>query len=132
MPKIKHIALSTQDPDGTARFYVDVFGMKQIGRIDKPTVRGYFLSDGCGPGAPALHERRGEVPRSRRGHARRLGDGLGRHLDLQSLIRLFTNACSPSHAPPSRYWVNLVSVLRTPVHPVLDNLAEVSAQSPHL
>jgi len=23
-----------------------VFGMKQIGRIDKPTVRGYFLSDG--------------------------------------------------------------------------------------
>ncbi len=46
MSKIKHIALSTQDPDGTARFYVDVFGMKQIGRIDKPTVRGYFLSDG--------------------------------------------------------------------------------------
>jgi catechol 2,3-dioxygenase-like lactoylglutathione lyase family enzyme len=46
MPKIKHIALSTQDPDGTARFYVDVFGLKQIGRIDSPTVRGYFLSDG--------------------------------------------------------------------------------------
>jgi glyoxylase I family protein len=46
MPKIKHIALSTQDPDGTARFYVDVFGMKQIGRIDSPSVRGYFLSDG--------------------------------------------------------------------------------------
>jgi len=46
MPKIKHIALSTQDPDGTARFYVDVFGMKQIGRIDSPAVRGYFLSDG--------------------------------------------------------------------------------------
>ena len=46
MSKIKHIALSTQDPDGTARFYVDVFGMKQIGRIDSPTVRGYFLSDG--------------------------------------------------------------------------------------
>ena len=46
MSKIKHIALSTQDPDGTARFYVDVFGMKQIGRIDSPAVRGYFLSDG--------------------------------------------------------------------------------------
>jgi len=46
MPKIKHIALSTQDPDGTARSYVDVFGMKQIGRIDSPAVRGYFLSDG--------------------------------------------------------------------------------------
>ncbi len=46
MAKIKHIALSTQDPDGTARFYVDVFGLKEIGRIDKPGVRGYYLSDG--------------------------------------------------------------------------------------
>ena len=32
MAKIKHIALSTQDPEQTARFYIDVFGMKQIGR----------------------------------------------------------------------------------------------------
>jgi len=46
MAKIKHIALSTQDPDGTAQFYVDVFGMKQIGRIDSPAARGYYLSDG--------------------------------------------------------------------------------------
>src|SRR3981081_1083522 len=30
MAKIKHIALSTQDPDATAKFYVDVFGMKQV------------------------------------------------------------------------------------------------------
>ena len=33
MAKIRHIALSTQDPEKTAKFYVDVFGMKQIGRI---------------------------------------------------------------------------------------------------
>jgi glyoxylase I family protein len=46
MPKIKHIALSTQDVDGTARFYIDVFGMKQIARIDSPGARGYYLSDG--------------------------------------------------------------------------------------
>jgi catechol 2,3-dioxygenase-like lactoylglutathione lyase family enzyme len=46
MAKIRHIALSTQDPDATARFYVDVFGLKQIGRIDHPAVAGYFLSDG--------------------------------------------------------------------------------------
>src|SRR5207247_720079 len=32
MAKIKHIALSTQDPEATAKFYVDVFGMKQVGR----------------------------------------------------------------------------------------------------
>ena len=46
MPKIKHSALSTQDPDGTARFYADVFGMKHVGRIDSPAVRGHFLTDG--------------------------------------------------------------------------------------
>ena len=36
MAKIKHIALSTQDPDKTARFYIDVFGMKEIGKINNP------------------------------------------------------------------------------------------------
>lgn len=46
MPKIKHIALSTQDPEATAKFYVDVFGMKQIGRVDHPAVSGFFLTDG--------------------------------------------------------------------------------------
>ena len=46
MPKIKHIALSTQDVDATARFYIDVFGMKEIAKIDAPGARGYYLSDG--------------------------------------------------------------------------------------
>jgi len=46
MAKIKHIALSTQDPDATAKFYVDVFGMKQVGRIDNPNTSGYYLTDG--------------------------------------------------------------------------------------
>ena len=46
MSRIKHIALSTQDPEKTARFYVDVFGLKQIGRVDHPAVSGFFLSDG--------------------------------------------------------------------------------------
>ncbi|HYB69679.1 MAG TPA: VOC family protein, partial [Candidatus Bathyarchaeia archaeon] len=46
MAKIKHIALSTQDVDGTAKFYIDVFGMKEIARIDSPNARGYYLSDG--------------------------------------------------------------------------------------
>ncbi|HEY7434461.1 MAG TPA: VOC family protein [Methylomirabilota bacterium] len=45
MPKIKHIALSTQDPEKTARFYVDGFGMKQIDRVDHPTVSGFFLTE---------------------------------------------------------------------------------------
>src|SRR5207245_9590170 len=46
MPKIKHIALSTQDVDATAKFYIDVFGMKEIAKIDSPGARGYYLSDG--------------------------------------------------------------------------------------
>ena len=45
MAKIKHIALSTQDPDATAKFYIDVFGMKEIGRINNPNTTGYYLSD---------------------------------------------------------------------------------------
>ena len=46
MPKLKHIALTTQDEEGTARFYVEVFGMKEIGKIDDPGTRGCFLTDG--------------------------------------------------------------------------------------
>jgi glyoxylase I family protein len=46
MPKIRHIALATQDVDGTAKFYIDVFGLKEIAKIDGPGARGYYLSDG--------------------------------------------------------------------------------------
>jgi glyoxylase I family protein len=46
MPKIKHIALSTQDVDATAKFYIDVFGMKQVGKVDRMGAKGYYLTDG--------------------------------------------------------------------------------------
>jgi catechol 2,3-dioxygenase-like lactoylglutathione lyase family enzyme len=46
MPKIKHIAISTQDVDTTAKFYIEVFGMKEIARVDSPGATGYYLSDG--------------------------------------------------------------------------------------
>ena len=46
MPKLKHIAISTQDVEKTARFYIEVFGMKEIARIDDPGTLGCFLSDG--------------------------------------------------------------------------------------
>jgi catechol 2,3-dioxygenase-like lactoylglutathione lyase family enzyme len=46
MPKIKHIAISTQDVDKTARFYVEVFGLQEIAKIDNPNASGYYLSDG--------------------------------------------------------------------------------------
>ena len=46
MPKIKHIALATQDVEKTARFYIEAFGMKEVGKIDDPGTRGCFLTDG--------------------------------------------------------------------------------------
>src|SRR5213079_2548294 len=46
MPKIKHIAISTQDVEKTAKFYIEVFGMKEIARVDSPGASGYYLTDG--------------------------------------------------------------------------------------
>lgn len=46
MPKLRHIALTTQDVDRTAKFYIEVFGMKEMGKIDDPGTTGCFLSDG--------------------------------------------------------------------------------------
>jgi glyoxylase I family protein len=46
MPKLKHIAITTHDVEKTAKFYVEVFGMKEIATIDDPGTTGCFLSDG--------------------------------------------------------------------------------------
>ena len=46
MAKIKHIAIATQNEDETAKFYVDSFGLTQVGKINLPAVSGYFLTDG--------------------------------------------------------------------------------------
>jgi len=46
MPKIKHIALSAKDADATAKFFIEVFGMKEIEKFDGHGARGYYLSDG--------------------------------------------------------------------------------------
>ncbi len=46
MAKIKHIAISAKDIDATAKFFTDVFGMKEVGRFDAHGASGYYLSDG--------------------------------------------------------------------------------------
>ena len=46
MPRLKHVAITTHDVEGTARFYIEVFGMKEVGKIDDPGTTGCFLSDG--------------------------------------------------------------------------------------
>ena len=46
MPKIKHIAIATQDADKTAAFYRDVLGLREIAKLESANASGYFLSDG--------------------------------------------------------------------------------------
>ena len=43
MPKIKHIAIVTMDPEKLAQFYCDVFEMKVVERNGRGNV---FLTDG--------------------------------------------------------------------------------------
>ena len=46
MPKIKHIAIATQDAAKTAAFYKEVFGLREIAQLESANANGYFLSDG--------------------------------------------------------------------------------------
>jgi glyoxylase I family protein len=46
MAKIKHIAVATQDPEATARFYKEVFGLREIAKINSPGATGFHLTDG--------------------------------------------------------------------------------------
>src|SRR5262249_56164481 len=45
MPKLKHVAITTHDVEKTARFYVEAFGMKQMGKIDDSRTTASFLTD---------------------------------------------------------------------------------------
>ena len=46
MAKIKHIALSTQDPEKTAAFYKETLGLEEVGKVNGPLAEGYYLTDG--------------------------------------------------------------------------------------
>ncbi len=46
MPQIKHIAIATNDPEKTARFYSEVFGLRQVAKLNGDNAKGYMLSDG--------------------------------------------------------------------------------------
>ena len=46
MSRIKHIAISSQDPRTTCKFYKDSFGLTQVGEINNEFVEGFYLSDG--------------------------------------------------------------------------------------
>ena len=46
MAQIKHIAIATQDAEKTAKFYRDVFGLREVAKLDGENAKGFFLSDG--------------------------------------------------------------------------------------
>lgn len=46
MAKIKHIAISTQDPESTAKFYTEVLGLEEVGKVSGENAEGFYLSDG--------------------------------------------------------------------------------------
>ena len=46
MAKLRHIAITVPDPEKTAAFYIEVFGLKRVGTTDWANARGVYLSDG--------------------------------------------------------------------------------------
>ena len=46
MAKIKHIAIASQDPEKTAKFYSEVFDLQIVGKANGENAEGYHLSDG--------------------------------------------------------------------------------------
>ena len=46
MARIRHIAIATDDPDATARFYKEGLGLHEVGVVSSDLAEGYYLSDG--------------------------------------------------------------------------------------
>ena len=46
MAKLRHIALQVEDPEKTAVFFENAFGMERIGKTDAGISHGIYLSDG--------------------------------------------------------------------------------------
>ena len=46
MAKIKHIAMAVPDPEKSAKFYIETFGMKVVGRTESALADGVYLTDG--------------------------------------------------------------------------------------
>jgi len=67
MAKIKHIAIRTPDPEKTATFYKEVFGLQEVGRAQS----GFYLSDGSINLAilKSSEHGTGETPRDMPGYA---------------------------------------------------------------
>ena len=65
MAKLRHIALSVPDPQKSAKFYSDAFGMEVVGQANSATATGVYLSDGTI--SLALLKYRSDAPAGERG-----------------------------------------------------------------
>ena len=104
MARIKHIAIRTPDPEKTAAFYKDVFGLKEVGQART----GFYLSDGYINLAilKSKDEDTGESPRDEAAYAgvHHFGfmvddvDETCRKLEAAG-AKPMTNRTDPKHAP---------------------------------
>lgn len=46
MARIKHIAIATEDVEGTAKFYMEGLGLRKVGEVNSPVAKGIYLTDG--------------------------------------------------------------------------------------
>ena len=46
MAKLRHIALAVDDPEASAAFYMQAFGLERVGGTDWANAKGVYLSDG--------------------------------------------------------------------------------------
>ena len=46
MAKLRHIAMAVKDPEASAKFYEETFGLKRVGETDSDLATGLYLSDG--------------------------------------------------------------------------------------
>ena len=46
MAKLRHVAMNCPDPEKTAKFYCETFGMKIVGETKSELADGVYLSDG--------------------------------------------------------------------------------------
>jgi catechol 2,3-dioxygenase-like lactoylglutathione lyase family enzyme len=46
LAKLRHIAITSRDPDGTAEFYIRAFGLRKVKSASGPIATAHFLTDG--------------------------------------------------------------------------------------
>jgi len=104
MAKIKHIAIRTPDPEKTAAFYKEVFGLQEVGKAGA----GYYLSDGSINLAilKSNPNGTGETPRDTPGYA-----GID-HLGFQ--VEDVDEACTKLEEAGARRMIDRVNLAHAP------------------